>query len=222
MEGFGFDLAVVEKRCRACPDKSDPDWACMSSTGFLAPSESLVQVLQHDADALSRVLHSAKQVAKELRELLALLTRGEEEQTLHWRGRVWHVKRTWFVAEQFSPFREQGGKHGEGWSEEWKLRSQDGLNMVLTRGVVDMIEDFGFFEGGLDGSNRYRIDPDVAVAAISGSPLSKEGQEYLQQRKAFKAAKKQQARQELIEAMQTRMHEPGAKEFLEYQLKKLA
>jgi hypothetical protein len=218
-----FDAEKVERRCRACEDKSDSEWECMSSVGFLAPSEKLLDVIRRDEAALNRLQTTRAAIGKQLRELLAALQeqKGDEGRIL-FRGREWSWKRAWFVSPQYSPFREVGKRHEQGWSEEWKLQCGGGeIKLLLTRGTVDMIEDFGFFEGGLDGSNPYRIDPDTAVCAVTGGAITRQVREFAELRAAFKKAARQKARDELIAVMQPRLNEPGAREYLEHQLQKL-
>jgi hypothetical protein len=216
--GFFFDVDLVERRCRPCEDKhSNPDWECMSSTGFLAKEENLIAVIERDAVALSRLQTSRAVLARGLRDLMASCV--GDEGVVVFAGREWQFRRSWFVSPQYSPFR-QANVHVEGWSEEWKVKSVT-LKMVLTRGVVDMIEDFGFFEGGLDGSNRYRVDPDVAASCVNGQDLSAEGQNYCLLVEQHKKAVKVRQREELLAEMAPRMHEPGAREFVEHQLAKL-
>ena len=88
------------------------------------------------------------------------------------------AKKTWFVGQQFSPFFNEaapGTAHQRGWNVDWKLRNTalPGYSFVLSgdaeAGLVPMIREFGFFEGGLDGSNKYRLDPRLWHALRTGS-----------------------------------------------------
>ena len=95
------------------------------------------------------------------------------------------------------------------------------VTLVLTRGGLDMLEDFGFCEGGLDGSNRYRLDPAAVQALLSGVD-SPEAAAVRQVRRAHKNGRRLAEREALLRDMEPRLHEPGAREFLEQQLGKLA
>ncbi len=221
MQFNGLSLAVVERRCRPCEDKSDPDWKCMSSTGFLAADESFLAVLARDQRALARLGVSCGHLAQRLRALMERLS-GEEGALSDEAGQVRYT-RTWFVSPQYSPFfndKRGDGRHEAGWSEEWKVRRGE-VSLVLTRGALDMAECFGFFEGGLDGSNRYRIDPDTAVCLLEGR-VAPEAMEYRQLRRRHKNRERAREKERLVAEMAGKMHKPGAREFLEEQLRRLA
>jgi hypothetical protein len=219
----GLATEAVERRCRALEDKSDPEWPCMSSVGFLAPGERLEAVVARDAAALARLGLTAAQLAERLRALLMLFGDAQEGAVTTAEGARVRFVRRWFVGAQYSPFRNSAGpmrRHEEGWSDEWKVRS-DCASLVLTRGGLDMLEDFGFCQGGLDGSSRYRLDPDAVVALLSGND-SPGAESFRNLRKAFRNAKRREQREALLRDMRDRMHEEGADEFLQQQLKKLA
>ena len=213
MKGRVFDVEEVQRRCRACDDKSDAEWQNMCSGGFLAEGERVEEVIARDAAELSKQGWSAEEMGKQLHALAdGLVGERGKEKRFEW-------ERRWFVGRQYSPFRS-GEVHAEGWNEEWVLRGEQGTKMVLTRGSADMVADFGFFQGGLDGSNRYRLDPHVVHAMVTGS-VSREAKEWMARRREFKNQRRKAEREKLVEEMKPRMHEQGAAEFLAAMLAKL-
>lgn len=200
----GLSVDAVERRCRPCPDKTAfSDWRFASSKGFLADDETLAQVVQHDANALE-LLHQTREAVGERLKRLALClkqTRVAEDgfSSVIFEGVALEARKSWFVSPQYSPFFNDavpGSLDNVSWAVEWKLRNpRTGVCFVLSGdeagGIAHLIGRFGFFEGGLDGSNRYRIDPHVLHCCLGDRAPDVHVRAYADARRRHHDAKRQ-------------------------------
>lgn len=201
----GLPLAVVQQRCQPCEDKlAHADWRYMSAKGFLAPGETLMQVVGRDELALADLGVTRAQVAAELcglaRVLCASPIADDAWTPLQFGGQTLEARRSWFVSAQWSPFFNAAlpeSRCNVSWSIEWRVRhARTRVGFVLSGneegGIAHLVEQFGFFEGGLDGSNRYRIDPHVMRCCLDGAELecSPHARAYLARREQHRARKR--------------------------------
>lgn len=228
----GLPLSVVESRCEACPDKTArEDWRCTSATGFLGRGERLLEVVARDAEALGRLGTTRERLGERLGEVVRVLREsGEGGEVVTAEGQILSFRRKWFVGTQWSPFCNEelrGSRHNEGWSQEWRVsnpRCPRGYRIVLTEGTAPMLSDFGFLQGGLDGRNRYRIDPDVASCILAGT-RSPQADGFVELRRRAKNEDRRAERERLRADMAPALQGPdpeAARAFLEEQLKRLA
>ena len=174
----------------------------MSSGGFLGAGEALKRVLAHDAEALQSLSMTKTDLASKLSLVVAAAREHEPFDCL---GQTLTAKRTWYMSQQLSPF-FNAASHSAlncGWSEEWKIRNKlcPDYSLLISgsaeAGILVMISECGFFEGGLNGDNKYRIDPHVAVAILSGRP-SREADAYTALRISHRLAKWKSSKSDLI------------------------
>lgn len=83
-------------------------------------------------------------------------------------------------------------------------------------GIVSLIRSFGFFEGGFDGSNNYRIDPDVLNCFLSGSAATIEALNYVKRCKEKKIELINMEKSKLIQEMEPLIRGPNGKEVAEF------
>ncbi len=202
----GLPVDVVERRCRPCPDKKVfAEWRYASSKGFLAAGETLAQVVQHDAQAMQALHWSRATVADRLTRLALCLKRSrvaeDDFSPVIFDGVALEARRSWFVSPQFSPFYNDAvpaSVDNVSWAVEWKVRNpRTGVTFVLSGddsgGIAHLIGSFGFFEGGLDGSNRYRIDPYVLHCCLGDTDPDPHVRAYAAARRQHHTAKRAMA-----------------------------
>lgn len=230
----GLSVQRVEQRMTACPDKTQwPDeWRYMCAKGFLAPGERLLQVIARDEARLTALGTTRREVADRLAAVLRALEAAKCDSV---DGEEFCGRKKWFIGKQYSPFyndNEPHSPHNHTWCEEWKVWHTRHPKVVLViagnsdAGSVSLVRDFGFFEGGLQGTNRYRLDPDVLWCVLNGAQqLSPEAQHFVELRVAHRRQRRQRAREQLLQDMTPQLQGPHAVEaraFLEAHLRKLA
>jgi len=188
----GVPIAVLDDLCRPLPDRTkDPEhWRQRSSAGFLTGSSpSLIDVMMDDWIRVAGVLGTSHtHIADVLRTLLSRVERAGPEFVCE--ERCWFrpevnppvvlkLQRQRYNAPQWSPFgtlpmrinekKDSADGKEHCWDEELIITNEAlGLQMVVARGVIDFIDEIGFYEGGDD--NPYRVDPLLLIATLTYAP----------------------------------------------------
>lgn len=235
----GLSVEKIERRCIPCPDKTKfQDWRYTSAQGFLGPNEGLLQVIDRDKDALEKLQVTKEWMARELKNLLAIISvevtvDGLEKTIVTHEGNTFLVSRCWYVGKQYSPFFNEDipeSPHNLSWNVEWKIRCEENALEILvsgdqTAGIASLIEEYGFFEGGLDGSNPYRLDPDVLYCVLSSkNPITMKAQEYIGLRKKQAKLEIEKKKKDLMNEIQPMLTGANAKEaeaFLKREIEKM-
>ncbi len=176
-------LAALEERLR-------PGGA--SDSGFLAPQEKLVDVLERDRRALAALGLTCGQVADRLEQVLG---RAERRVQLARRGTLPDDGRGVAMVE---PQLEVGAEHSAGWQEcpfldeigqscpvqpwstaDYQLTNTSSGKTVRIPGLLPhLVRAHSFFEGDVP----YRVDPTTLAELMTLSPSSHAGPEWRTER----------------------------------------
>jgi len=171
--------------------ENDPEWRYMSFDGFISEDETFQERLKKDWDLVSSLGRTHVELAQFLRDVLILvektrsqLSRGPMSDIIveytpppslfFQRPQKLSVSRNLCSGHQYSLFFNPDAENSTmnlTWNEEYVISNCDS-NQKLTiagglhGGILDYIEQFGFYEGG--PSNPYRVDPRAIIAVLSG------------------------------------------------------
>ena len=211
---FGVSLDVLSVRLQACDDKmKSKEWKYQSSVGFIAAGETLEGVILHDKKTMETIGVSRNDVVVVLRKFFCFVEKLNIVDVVEGvtyvadgksKERKLRIEKRWFMSAQRSPFwvvEEENHKNNVEWNVEWLVEEQEtNISCLISgdaqSGIISLIENFGFFEGGLEGRNEYRIDIFTLMFVLEGK-YKQEAKEWAKMRYKCEMTTKQQQEKEL-------------------------
>jgi len=184
----GIPLAEIDRRAQPLKDKTQDKefWRCRSFNGFLDEGQSIKDCLLCDWNLVTRLgtthlclVNHLKAIIGKYNTIRVSTKRGPDAvikftyTAIDLSGLIQNltVSHRFYLGDQWTLFYNPSLPENDKWKEEFKITNESvnisiliggGLNV----GIIQYIEDYGFYEGGIN--NEYRIDPEVLITVLTG------------------------------------------------------